>query len=95
VISSVPVGGSCARFCSWVSPYLPLPISAAWHGNGGSKEWAAPASVPTVSTPTPMTGACSPSQRAQSGETPGVCGPVSSAFRNRSWDDDRASQPVR
>ena len=91
----VPVGGSWARFCSWVSPYLPLPISAAWHGNGGSKECAAPASVPTVSTPNPMTGASSPSHRAQSGETPGVCGPVSSAFRNRSWDADRASQPVR
>ena len=43
-----------ARFCSWVRPYLPLPIRNEWHGNGGSNEWAAPASVPTVSTPTPI-----------------------------------------
>ena len=52
-ISTAPVGGSAARFCSCVSPYLPAPSSAEWQGNGGSKECAAPASVPTVSTPMP------------------------------------------
>ena len=44
--SMVSVGGSRSRFCNWVSPYLPLPMRAEWHGKGGSKEWAAPASVP-------------------------------------------------
>ena len=81
--------------CSWVSPYLPAPSRKEWQGNGGSKECAAPASVPTVSTPKPRIGASSASQRAHSTETPGVCGPVSSAFRNSSWYADRASQPVR
>src|SRR5713226_16413 len=94
-ITTEPLAGSLATFCSWVSPYLPAPSSEAWHGNGGSNECAAPASVPTVSTPKPRIGACPPSQRAQSTDTPGVCGPVSLAFRNSSWVPDRASQPVR
>src|SRR5689334_7699982 len=94
-ISTTPVGGSCARFCSWVRPYLPAPSIAEWHGNGGSNECARPASVPTVSTPIPMTGDSSASHREHSTERPGVCGPVSLAFRNRSWSWERSSQPVR
>src|SRR5215468_6228782 len=90
-----PCGGSSARFCSWVSPYLSAPSIDEWQGNGGSNECAAPASVPTVSTPNPITGASCASQRAHSTETPGVCGPVSSAFRKVSWSRDRVSQPVR
>ena len=43
----------------------------------------------------PRTGASSASQRAHSTETPGVCGPVSSALRNASWLSPRASHPVR
>src|SRR4029079_264601 len=78
-IRTAPVGGSDARFCSWVRPYFPLPIREEWHGKAGSKEWAAPASVPTVSTPTPITGDRSATHRAHSGLMPGVCGPVSSA----------------
>ncbi len=54
-----------------------------------------PASVPTVSTPSPITGASSASQRAHSGKMPGVCGPVSSALRNASCDALWTSQPVR
>src|SRR5690606_34990347 len=54
-MTTAPVGGSFARFCSCVSPYLSLPSSRAWQGNGGSNECATPASVPTVSTPIPMT----------------------------------------
>jgi hypothetical protein len=92
---TAPVGGSADRFCSWVRPYLPLPMRNEWHGKAGSKEWAAPASVPTVSTPTPMTGDSSATQRAHSGLMPGVCGPLSSALRNPSWLSERVSQPVR
>src|SRR6266568_2543536 len=95
VITTAPMAGSLARFCSWVSPYFPAPSSDAWHGNGGSKECAVPASVPTVSTPKPRIGACSASQRAHSTDTPGVCGPVSLAFRNCSWLPDLTSHPVR
>ncbi len=54
-----------------------------------------PASVPTVSTPSPITGASFASHWAHSTEIPGVCGPVSFAFRNASWLCDLASQPVR
>jgi len=78
-----------------VSPYLPAPSSDAWQGNGGSKECAAPASVPTVSTPSPISSSLVASHCAQATEMPGVCGPVSFAFRNASWLADRASQPVR
>ena len=57
-----PVGGSSARFCSWVSPYLPAPCMYVWDGKIGSNPAAAPASVPTVSTPRPTTGdsSCQP-----------------------------------
>src|SRR5437867_8131968 len=54
---TAPVGGSLARLASCVSPYLLAPRRNRWQGNGGLKEWAAPASVPTVSTPTPTIGA--------------------------------------
>jgi hypothetical protein len=74
---------------------LPLPMRAAWHGNGGSNECAAPASVPTVSTPRPITADSSASHRAHAGDRPGVCGPVSSALRKSRWEAERASQPVR
>src|SRR5690606_36258699 len=93
--TSAPVAGSRSRLRSMVSPYLPAPCMKAWQGKAGSKEWAAPASVPTVSTPSPMTGASSASQRAHSTEMPGVCGPFSSALRKVSWAPARASQPVR
>src|SRR3984957_18215043 len=93
--TTAPVGGSVARFCSCVRPYLPAPSSAEWHGNGGSKECAVPASVPTVSTPMPMIGASSASHRAHSMENPGGCGPVLLAWRTSCWLSDRASQPVR
>ena len=58
-IATAPVGGSSARFASCVRPYLPAPSRKLCAGNGGSKEWAAPASVPTVSTPKPTIGASS------------------------------------
>src|SRR5262249_61642742 len=41
-ITTAPVTGSRARFCSWVRPYLPAPSSIEWHGNGGSEGGAAP-----------------------------------------------------
>src|SRR6185437_14879882 len=63
--TTAPRGGSRARFCSWVSPYLPAPSSDAWQGNGGSKECAAPASVPTVSTPSPISSSLVASHCAQ------------------------------
>lgn len=78
-----------------MSPYLPAPSRKEWHGNAGSNECAAPASVPTVSTPTPITGASSASHCAHSTEMPGVCGPVSFAFKNEAASSLRASQPVR
>src|SRR5215469_3054780 len=43
----------------------------------------------------PITGASSAIHRAQATDTPGVCGPVSLAFRKASWLADLASQPVR
>ena len=39
--------------------------------------------------------AASAIQRAQATEMPGVCGPVSFAFRKSAWSSARASQPVR
>ena len=59
VITTAPVMGRRARFRSCVRPYLPAPSNEEWHGNGGLKECAAPASVPTVSMPSPIIGACS------------------------------------
>jgi hypothetical protein len=56
---------------------------------------AAPASVPTVSTPSPTSPVSSASHWAHSADTPGECGPVSSALRNRSASVDRSSHPVR
>src|SRR5690606_14398654 len=90
-ITTAPVGGSLARLRSWVRPYLSLPSSMAWHGNGGSNECAAPASVPTVSTPIPITGASSASHFAHATETPGVC----PSLANAAGSSPRASQPVR
>ena len=95
MITTAPVAGSRARFRSWVRPYLPAPSRNEWHGNGGSKECAAPASVPTVSVPSPRIGTSSASQVAQAMLIPGVCGPVSFALRNAAWSSERASQPVR
>ena len=66
-----------------------------WQANGGSKPPAAPASVPTVSTPNPASGDSCAIQRAHSADTPGVCGPASSAFMNSSCVPPRASHPVR
>ena len=37
-ITTVPIGGSDARFCNWVRPYLPAPSRYVWHGKAGSKE---------------------------------------------------------
>src|SRR3989441_7064368 len=92
---TAPVGGSFARLASWVRPYLLAPSRNRWHGNGGLNECAAPASVPTVSTPTPTTGLSLASHLARSISIPGVWGPVSLAFRNAFWSFARASQPVR
>src|SRR5712664_1113714 len=52
-MSIAPVAGSRARLASWVRPYLFAPSRKVWQGNAGLKECEAPASVPTVSTPTP------------------------------------------
>ena len=95
-ITTAPVGGSRARFRSWVRPYLPAPSRNEWQGNGGSNECAAPgvgadglhARARSPATPRP---AISRTRR----EMPGVCGPVSFALRNSAWSPDRASQPVR
>jgi len=67
----------------------------AWQGKGGSKLWAVPASVPTVSTPMPMIGVDWASQRAHSGARPGVWGPVSFALRKRPASSARLDHPVR
>src|ERR1700722_6257199 len=52
-ITMAPVTGSLSTLRSWVRPYLPAPRRNWWQGKAGSKPWAAPASVPTVSTPRP------------------------------------------
>ena len=87
-----PRGGSSARFASWVSPYLPAPSRKWWTGNGGSKEWAAPASVPTVSHAeaddrrTSRPASARPRRPGRASAPP---------LRNASWSWARASQPVR
>src|SRR3954466_11885344 len=86
-----PGGGSPARLANWVRPYLPAPSRKLCTGNGGSKLCAAPASVPTVSTPRPTIGACSARGRGPSTAGPGGAPPL----RNASWSCARASQPVR
>ena len=78
-----------------VAAVAPAPSMKAWQGKGGSKLWAVPASVPTVSTPMPIIGADWASQRAHSGASPGVCGPVSSALRKWPASFARLAQPVR
>src|SRR6202022_4630514 len=92
---TAPVGGSFDRLANCVSPYLLAPSRNWWQGNGGLKEWAVPASVPTVSTPTPTKGLSSASHFASSMSMPGVCGPVSLAFRNAFWSLARGSHPGR
>src|SRR6266480_1468302 len=52
-ITIAPVVGSNSRFIKLVMPNLPAPCIKVWLGKGGSKTPACPASVPTVSTPTP------------------------------------------
>jgi len=74
---------------------LPAPSRKLWHGNGVENEWAAPASMPTVSVPRPKIGVDSASHWAHSTETPGLCGPVSVTLSAASWLSARASQPVR
>ncbi len=93
--TTAPVGGRRSRLRSCVRPYLPAPSRKLWQGKGVENECAAPASVPTVSVPSPRIGVCSASHCAHSTETPGLCGPVSSTFRAASWLSARASQPVR
>src|ERR671930_2706832 len=51
--SSAPVGGSSARFASWVRPYLPAPSRWLWQGNGGAKARGAPAAGAARSPPPP------------------------------------------
>src|SRR6266853_299004 len=82
---TAPVGGSVDRLASCVSPYLLAPSRNWWQGNGGLKECAAPASVPTVSTPTPTKGLSRANHWASSMSMPGVCGPVSFALRKAFW----------
>src|SRR5207253_491011 len=92
---TAPVGGSFDRLASCVNPYLLAPSRNWWQGNGGVNEWAAPASVPTVSTPTPTNGLSLASHLASSISIPGVCGPVSLPFKNAFWSFARASHLVR
>ena len=86
--------GSRARLASWVRPYLPAPSRNEWHGNGGSKLWAAPASVPTVSTPTPddrrLLGQPAPAHRDARRVRPGLVG-----VQERRLVVGAASQPLR
>src|SRR5699024_7931519 len=56
---TAPVVGSWSRFCNCARPYLPAPMKKSWHGKIGSNPAAAPASVPTVSTPRPCNGVSS------------------------------------
>src|SRR6185437_10383312 len=51
--TTAPVGGSLSRLVRLASPNLLEPCMIVWQGNAGSKRKACPASVPTVSTPTP------------------------------------------
>ena len=50
-----PFGGIKSKLHKLVKPILPAPCIILWFGNCGSNEGAIPASVPTVSTPTPNT----------------------------------------
>src|SRR4051794_41829481 len=76
--SSAPVGGSTARFCSCVSPYLPLPSSAEWHGNGGAEGGAAPAAGAPLSPPGPAPRGSPAGQRGDPGGVAGGGGAGSS-----------------
>src|SRR6202166_1386283 len=52
-MTTAPVGGSLSRLVRLASPKRFEPCMMVWQGNMGSKLCAWPASVPTVSTPTP------------------------------------------
>src|SRR6202012_2841537 len=92
--SSAPDTGIRSRFSSWVRPYLSAPSRLLCAGNGGAMPPAWPASMPTVSTPKPVIGE-SASHFAPAGETPGVCGPCSSALRNAAGSRLNRLHPVR
>ena len=84
------MSGSLSRFASWVRPSRPAPSRKLWSGKGGSKPPAAPASIPTVSTPKPEMSRSLASHREASTSGPGVSGPFSPTFRNAvsSWARD-------
>ena len=71
-ITTAPASGSWSRFARLVRPMRPAPCMMLWLGKGGSKVPAMPASVPTVSTPTPNTSRCWVIKSAASLEIPGT-----------------------
>ena len=96
-MSTAPVGGSRARLASWVSPYLPgaeqerVARETAGRSCGPRRRRCRP-----FRRQSPTIGACSASQRAQlHRDTPGVCEPVSLAFKNAACSPARLSQPLR
>src|SRR6185437_780196 len=80
-ITTAPVAGSLSRLQRLARPNLPAPCMVAWFGKGGSKVPAWPASVPTVSTPTPKMSRSLASSSDAERWKPGVCGPCSSALK--------------
>src|SRR5262249_26637510 len=93
-ITMAPVAGSWSRLHREARPNLPLPCMMQWFENGGSKVEAMPASVPTVSTPTPRMSRCFARNSEHSLVQPGWWGPSLPRFKY-SAADLRFDQPVR
>src|SRR5215472_13514554 len=93
-MTTEPVGGSNSRFTRLVMPNLPEPCIMVWFGNGGVKVPAWPASVPTVSTPTPRISRSIARNSEHVWWKPGECAPSAATLRNSSRPV-RELQPVR
>src|SRR5690625_6330050 len=91
---TVSVVGSWSRSSSWAIPYSPAPMKKSLHVKIGSNPAAAPASVPTVSTPRPCSEVSWATYFAASEDNPGLVGP-SGVLLIISVCPCRCDQPVR
>src|SRR5712691_5157543 len=93
-ITIAPVVGNRCRFTRLVRPNLPAPCMKVWLGKAGSNPPACPASVPTVSTPTPRMSRSSARNAEHDGWKPGECDKPSAWMPSSSSRPWRLLQPV-
>src|SRR6266851_2774925 len=94
-ITIAPVVGNRCRFIRLVRPNLPAPCMKVWLGKAGSNPPACPASVPTVSTPTPRMSRSFARNAEHDGWKPGECDKPSAWMPRNSSRPWCLLQPVR